>query len=91
MAFQQAEKIELGTQIMQELSQTSFACTSLTIINGGTANFLFRGVLAQPLPNSTNTVVVKHSKAFVAANRNFELDVSRCVGFPSFEKKYAND
>jgi hypothetical protein len=40
--------------------------------------------LAQLLPDGTETVVVKHTKGFVSANRNFELDVERCVGFVSF-------
>ncbi len=82
MALQQAEKDLFGIQIMQELSQTPYACSSLTVMHGGTANFLFRGVLASPLPNGTKTIVLKHSKEFISANRNFQLDISRCVRSP---------
>nr|QCL09110.1 DmxR19 [Cryptosporiopsis sp. 8999] len=80
MALQQAEKNQFGTQIAQELSETLYACSSLTLLSGGTANFLFRGVLAQPLQDGTKTIIIKHSKEFVSANRHFQLDVSRCVG-----------
>jgi hypothetical protein len=79
MALQQEEKEQFGIQIAQELSQTIYACSSLTVLNGGSANFLFRGILVQPLQDGSNTVVVKHCKEFVAANRNFKLDISRCV------------
>jgi hypothetical protein len=96
MALQQAEKEEFGIQVMQELSQTPYACSSLTLMHGGTVNFLFRGVLASPLPKGTKTVVFKHSKEFISANRNLQLDISRCVRFrfcASFirdsEQKYA--
>jgi hypothetical protein len=84
MALQQAEKDQFGIQVMQELSKTPYACSSLTLLNGGTANFLFRGILTQPLSDGTNTVIIKHSKEFVSANRNFQLDISRCVCFPFF-------
>jgi hypothetical protein len=63
------------------LFHTIYACSSLTLLSGGTANFLFRGILAQPLEDGTKTIVLKHSEEFVAANRNFELDVTRCVRF----------
>jgi hypothetical protein len=82
MALNQEEKDQFGRNIVQQLSQTPYACPSLTILSGGTANFLFRGTLSQPLPDGAKTVVVKHSKKFVSANRNFQLDISRCVSFP---------
>ena len=84
MALRPAEKEQFGIEIMEEMSQTPYACSSLTLLSGGTANFLFRGVLTQPLLNGTSTIVVKHSKDFVSANRNFQLDISRCVGYPFF-------
>ena len=84
MALQKVEKDQFGIQIAQELSQTLYACSSLTLLSGGTANFLFRGTLAQQLQDGTKTVIIKHSKEFVAANRHFQLDVSRCVGFLFF-------
>ena len=81
MALQQAEKDQFGIEIAQELSQTRYTCSELTLLGGGTANFLFRGILAQPLQDGTKTVVIKHSKEYVAVNRHFEMNVSRCVSF----------
>jgi hypothetical protein len=81
MALNQEEKEQFGISILHQLSQTPYACPSLEILSGGTANFLFRGVLVQPLPDGTRTIVVKHSRGFVSANRNFKLDISRCVRF----------
>ena len=81
MALQQVEKEQFGIEVAKELSQTRYACSSLSLLSGGTANFLFRGILAQPLQDGRKTVIIKHSKEFVSANRNFHLDVSRCVGY----------
>src|SRR5262245_60214427 len=81
MALSIQEKEQFGLKIVHQLSQTSYACSSMEILSGGTANFLFRGVLAHPLPDGTKTVVVKHSKEYVSANRHFQLDISRCVSF----------
>jgi hypothetical protein len=79
MAIQPAEKERFGIQIMQDLSKTPYACSSLAILSGGTANFLFRGSLIQPLHNGAKTIIVKHSKEYVSANRDFPLDISRCI------------
>lgn len=84
--LEQAELDKLSTRTKQQLSSTSYACTSLTVLSGGTANFVFRGILAEPLLISRNgtvttvkSVIIKHSTGFVAVNRDFPLDVSRCV------------
>jgi hypothetical protein len=84
--LEQAEKDVLSTQIVQQLSQTPYASSSLSELSGGTTNFVFRGILAQTLPiqdgnvtTSTKSVIIKHSTDFVAINRDFPLDVSRCV------------
>lgn len=72
--------------LLKELSQTRFACSDLTKLNGGTANYLYRGKLLQPLDSqagaansATETVVVKHSEGFSPGNRDFLLDIERCV------------
>lgn len=76
----------IGQVLLKELSQTRYACSKLTKLNGGTANFLYRGNLLQPLDPqdgaiepATKTVVVKHSEGFSPGNRDFLLDISRCV------------
>jgi hypothetical protein len=80
MALNQEEKELIGLSLTHQLSQTPYACAALRILGGGTANFIYRGTLAQALPNARDTVIIKHSKEFVIANRDFELDISRCVG-----------
>lgn len=72
--------------LLSELSQTRYACSDLTKLNGGTANFLYRGTLLQPLDpqdaapeSSIETVVIKHSEGFSPGNRDFLLDITRCV------------
>jgi hypothetical protein len=91
LGLAQEEEEELSTRISQELSQTSYACSSLTKLHGGTVNFVFRGILAQPLPihngNLTTiakSVIIKHSEDFLSCNRDFLLEVSRCVIIPSY-------
>ena len=79
----QAEEDALSTRVLQELSETPYACSSLTQLTGGTANFVYRGTLAQPLPtlngSTAKSIIVKHSTDFAATNRDFPLDVTRCV------------
>ena len=74
----------LAVAISQELSETPYACSSLTPLSGGTANFVYRALLSHPLPDGTTSVIVKHSEAFVASNREFKLPAERCVGVPRF-------
>ncbi len=79
-------KDELVALILRELSKTRYACSSLTGLHGGSVNFIFRGILAQPLPGrdgngdkTAKTVIVKQSTDFLSANANFPIEVSRCV------------
>jgi len=80
----QAEEDAISTSILQELSETPYACSSLTQLTGGTANFVYRGTLDQPSADdrgstAVKTVIIKHSTDFVAINKDFPLDVTRCV------------
>ncbi|KAM7218337.1 Protein kinase-like domain containing protein [Rhypophila decipiens] len=83
----QAEEDAIAAGIIQELSKTRYACSSVTQLTGGTVNFVYRGTLTQPLswpdaddggPTKT-TVIIKHSTDFVAINKDFPLDVTRCT------------
>ncbi|KAL4885876.1 kinase-like domain-containing protein [Aspergillus karnatakaensis] len=65
--------------VAQELSNSPYACSSLTQLSGGTANFVYRGVLSQPLPDGTTTVIVKHTEDYVASNKEFKLSAKRCL------------
>ncbi|KAJ5986641.1 hypothetical protein N7451_011006 [Penicillium sp. IBT 35674x] len=68
------EKDEVRDQIAQELSQTPFACSSLTRLSGGTANFVYRGTPA----STPDSIIIKHTKSYVASNLSFKLDPKRC-------------
>ena len=84
--LEQAELDELSAWISQKLSHTLYACSSLTLLNGGSANFVYRGILIQPLQiqdgatsTTTSSIIVKHFKEFLLVNRDFQIDISRCV------------
>jgi hypothetical protein len=88
--LEQSEKDELTARILQQLSKTPYACSSLTQLTNGTTNFVFRGTLTQPLRLQnrveegtglmiTKTVVLKHYTAFAALNKDLPIDISRCV------------
>ncbi|KAL6231059.1 hypothetical protein BDW75DRAFT_221206 [Aspergillus navahoensis] len=65
--------------VATELFRSPFACSSLTQLSGGTANFVYRGVLSQPLPDGTTTVIVKHAEDYLASNADFKLSAKRCL------------
>lgn len=71
---------EIASQVKQELGQTAFACTSLTPLSGGNANFIFRGKLQKPLDDGTAEIAIKHGEGFVALSPALKLSTSRCVG-----------
>jgi hypothetical protein len=88
-----ADENFIAQKLLRVLSQTRYACVNLTKLHGGTANFLYCGDLLQPLDllkgaeaskSATTTVVVKHAESFSSSNRDFPLDVSRCVITMSF-------
>ncbi|OJI82397.1 hypothetical protein ASPTUDRAFT_192642 [Aspergillus tubingensis CBS 134.48] len=70
---------DLLNTVSQELAGTQYASSSLTPLSGGTANFVYRAQLDQPLPDGTKSVIVKHTEAFIALNREFKLPAERCL------------
>lgn len=73
------EKSRILSDVAAALSKTQYACSSLEMLSGGTANFLFRGVLMRKSNTGADTIVVKHVKDCVATNKGFEMDERRCV------------
>ncbi|KGO70485.1 Aminoglycoside phosphotransferase [Penicillium italicum] len=65
---------ETQNKIVEQLSPTPFACTSLTRLSGGTANFVYRGTLS----STGLSIIIKHTKDHSASNPDFKIDVTRC-------------
>ncbi|KAK4871207.1 hypothetical protein LT330_000444 [Penicillium expansum] len=74
MAAQINDLDETRDKISQQLSPTPFACTSLTRLSGGTANFVYRGTLS----STGQSIIIKHTKDHSASNPDFKIDVTRC-------------
>lgn len=70
---------KFADEILQELSSTQYACSSLEPLSGGTANFIFRGALSTALPDGTREVAIKHGEGYVASSPGFQLPTARCV------------
>ena len=77
MATPQADKF--SEEVLQELSTTPYACSSLKKLSGGSANFIFKAVLTNPLPDGTTEVAVKHGEDYVASMPDFQIPTTRCV------------
>jgi hypothetical protein len=75
-----ASDAQIESSVIAQLASTEYACSSITRLNGGTANFVYRG---QPNKNnhddSSGVIIIKHTQDFVALNRSFNLDAERCV------------
>ncbi|KAF8854704.1 hypothetical protein BDZ45DRAFT_596667 [Acephala macrosclerotiorum] len=65
-------------KVQESINDGPYACSTLVKLSGGTANFVYRGTLVTPLKDGTETVVIKHTEAYVASNPNFKLSDSRC-------------
>ena len=89
-----AELAALMATILDTLRGTQYACSTLALLSGGSANFVYRGELVVPLslPSidvptvaaalataTVQTVIVKHFAEFLAVEKEFKIDVSRCV------------
>ncbi|KAH7037921.1 kinase-like domain-containing protein [Microdochium trichocladiopsis] len=64
--------------VRNRLEPTPFAASDLKELSGGTANFIYRATLREPLPDGTRHVLVKHGEGFVKNSPGFKLTTSRC-------------
>lgn len=80
---------KVASQIETRLALTKYACSSLTPLSGGTANFLFKGTLQNPLDDGTAEVVIKHGEAFSASWSALKLSQARCVSDPPLRQRHA--
>ncbi|EED19069.1 conserved hypothetical protein [Talaromyces stipitatus ATCC 10500] len=78
-----ATDADIEASVFSQLATTAYACSSMVRLNGGTANFVYRGILSNPesigAKDEKPNVIIKHTKNFVALNREFKLDSERCV------------
>ncbi|KAL4793204.1 kinase-like domain-containing protein [Aspergillus venezuelensis] len=70
---------EIQSSIEKDLANTPYACSKLTRLSGGTANFVYRGLLSTPLPDGTSTVIIKHAEEYLASDEGFKLSAERCL------------
>jgi hypothetical protein len=87
MASSQAAK--MSEEVLRELESTEYACSSLKPLSGGTANFIFRGTLTNPLPDGSKEVAVKHGEEYIASMPQFQIPTTRCVCYFSSPKRTA--
>lgn len=79
----------LKSKVLGYLKRTLFEPSSLDVLSGGTANFIYRATLLQPLEDGTKEVVVKLSEDYVANSPDFHLPLSRGVcNYPLKNLKY---
>jgi hypothetical protein len=71
---------QIKSNVLKWLAGTRYASTSLEPLSGGTANFIYRAHLSDPLDDGTTHILVKHGEAYVATSRDFKLTTFRCVG-----------
>jgi hypothetical protein len=76
MAGDSFEQDQVRDEVEQQLAQTSFQCSSLSRLSGGTANFVYRGT---PLNGNPESIIIKHTKNYLSSNASFKLDAERCV------------
>jgi hypothetical protein len=76
MAADSLERDQVRDEVEQQLVQTSFQCSSLNRLSGGTANYVYRGT---PLNGNPESIIIKHTKNYLSSNASFKLDAERCV------------
>ncbi|KAH6658913.1 kinase-like domain-containing protein [Truncatella angustata] len=74
-ALEPTEEDLIFKRVLQRLSKTPYACSSLSQLSTRPANFVFRGVLAQPIhtqDGAAGTIIIKHSTDPHASYQAFE-------------------
>lgn len=73
----------ISGKIIADLSAGKYACSSITRLDGGSANFTYRGLLITPFKDSdgelVKTVIVKHAEPYIATAQTWALDPIRSV------------
>ncbi|KAI1448303.1 kinase-like domain-containing protein [Annulohypoxylon stygium] len=72
------DREEIASAVLETLKGTPYEASSLEVLSGGTANFIYRVTLSQPLEDGTQNVLLKHSEDYIANSPSFKLTLSRC-------------
>ncbi|KAI2782880.1 kinase-like domain-containing protein [Daldinia loculata] len=73
-----ASRVEITSKVLESLKGTPYEASALDVLSGGTANFIYRASLIQPLEDGAQQVAVKHSEDYIATSPDFKLTLSRC-------------
>lgn len=84
MAVPQDEnKDEISAKVLKQLSQTVYACSSLTQLSSRPGNFVYRGILCQPFTRQDGTpvasIIIKHCTQDETTDQDNPRNVMRCV------------
>lgn len=74
-----AKNIQLEVEVFDWLKGTRYASTSIEPLAGGSANFVYKVKLEEPLEDGTSTVLVKHGEAYMAVAPQNNMPLQRCV------------
>lgn len=81
--IQETEQDAISEQVLQQLSQTAYACSSLHQLSSRPGNFVYRGILVQPFTtqdeDTATSIIIKHSTNPVAINQDAPVDLLRSV------------
>lgn len=69
--------------VLKELEDTQYAASSLSTLDGGSANFIYCATLRNPLPGDVREVTIKHGESYVAQHPDFSWSMLRCVSGPT--------
>ncbi|KAK5990622.1 4-hydroxytryptamine kinase-like protein [Cladobotryum mycophilum] len=83
MATTERESDPIAALILDRLSGTEYACSSLSRVNGGLMNFIYRGTLSRPLPNGATTIIAKHAEEYLSGMEGLSLSTYRSVLAPA--------
>lgn len=72
-------KPNVDSDVLTYLSGTPYECYKLESLSGGQSNFTYQGRLRCPLPDGSNTIIIKHSRSFTAGETGFSVPTSRSV------------
>ena len=77
MAYQVPQ--ELTDSISKQIEDANWPCSELVALAGGYTNFLFKGVLKEPLADGTTEIVIKHGERFLLCDHEAVMTRFRCV------------